>query len=87
MKYGASPSTFYAVRYALCSLRILNPQSEIRNLKSVMEACVGERSLNTLHFKGDSVEFGCISACRGKLPWIDGKCFSNPIEVSAREFG
>lgn len=34
-----------------------NPQSEIRNLNSLLKAGVGERSLDIFHFKGDSMEF------------------------------
>ena len=50
------------------------------------EPCVFECFLDIFHFKGDGMEFEPVSTCRGKLPWIDGECLPNPIEVSTGEF-
>ena len=47
---------------------------------------VGKRFLDIFHFKGDGMELGKVSACLGKLSWIDGKCLFNPIEVCTGDF-
>ena len=82
MRHACPPYKHFG-RRALC---FLNLPSEIRNLKAFSEAGMNERSLNIFNFKGYSIKLGDASGCPDKLPWIDGKGFSNSIHVSAGEF-
>jgi len=47
---------------------------------------MSKRPLYFLHFKGHGMELGDTLACPNKLSGINGKSFSNPIHISAREF-